>query len=169
MNKVQLTGRLTAEPEIRYSNGNPATCIARFRLAVDRRFKREGDSETDFIGIVAFGKLGEHVERYYHKGMKVGVTGRIRTGSYDHKDGYKVYTTDIIAEDLEFEERRDSNGGGNHGGGIASENEQTDGCSQQGRNNQGQQKQAQGGGQKPQQGFRDGFMPMDDDEGLHWG
>lgn len=168
MNKSTITGRLTADPEIRYTNGNPSTCIARFRLAVDRRFKRDGDPDADFINVVAFGKLGEHAEKYYHKGMKVGVSGRIQTGSYDRKDGYKVYTFDIVAEELEFEERRDTNAGGQNNG-FAPDNQQG-GYGQQGFGTQPQQPPHQGFEMPPQdnyhqQTFNEGFMSVDD-EGL---
>lgn len=102
MNKVILMGRLTRDPEVRYSQGEQATAIARYTLAVDRRFKRDGDQTADFIGCVAFGKLGEFAEKYLRKGTKVVVTGRIQTGSYTNKDGQKVYTTDVVIEECEF-------------------------------------------------------------------
>lgn len=102
MNKVIMIGRLVADPEVRYSQGENAMCISRYRLAVDRRFKREGEPEADFISCVAFGKNGEFAEKYLHKGMKVAVVGRIQTGSYTNKDGQKVYTTDIVVEEQEF-------------------------------------------------------------------
>ncbi len=107
MNKVILMGRLTRDPEVRYSSGDSATAIARYSLAVDRRFKRNNDEQTaDFINCVAFGKSGEFAEKYFRKGMKVLVTGRIQTGSYTNKEGQKVYTTDVIAEDQEFAESK---------------------------------------------------------------
>lgn len=102
MNKVILTGRLVADSEVRYSQGDNVTAVARYRLAVDRRFKRDGEQSADFIPCVAFGKAGEFAEKYFRKGMKVGVTGRIQTGSYTNKDGQKVYTTDVIVEEQEF-------------------------------------------------------------------
>ena len=108
MNKVILMGRLTRDPEVRYSQGEQATAIARYTLAVDRRFKRDGDQTADFIGCVAFGKLGEFAEKYLRKGTKVVVTGRIQTGSYTNKDGQKVYTTDVVIEDQEFAESKGS-------------------------------------------------------------
>ena len=166
MNKVEITGRVVADPDIRYTNSNPSVCVARFRLAVDRRFKREGEPDADFINIVAFGKLGEHVERFYHKGMKVGVTGHIQTGSYDHKDGYKVYTFEIVAEELEFEERRDANTGSQNNG-FAPDNQQG-GYGQQGFSTQPQQQPQQQGFYNPpqenyhQQSFNEGFMPIAD-------
>ena len=108
MNKVILMGRLTRDPEVRYSQGEQATAIARYSLAVDRRFKRDGDQTADFIGCVAFGKLGEFAEKYLRKGTKVVVTGRIQTGSYTNKDGLKVYTTDVVVEENEFAESKRS-------------------------------------------------------------
>lgn len=110
MNKVILMGRLTRDPEVRYSQGEQATAIARYTLAVDRRFKRDGDQTADFIGCVAFGKLGEFAEKYLRKGTKVVVTGRIQTGSYTNKDGQKVYTTDVVVEECEFAESKNSSG-----------------------------------------------------------
>lgn len=108
MNKVILMGRLCADPEVRYSQGENKTCIARYRLAVDRRFGKDAENNTDFIGIVAFGKSGEFAEKYFHKGTKVLVTGRIQTGSYNNNDGVKVYTTDVVAEDQEFAESKNA-------------------------------------------------------------
>lgn len=116
MNKVILMGRLTRDPEIRYSQGENSMAIARYTLAVDRRFNRNGDENSaDFIGCVAFGKSAEFAERYLHKGTKIAVTGRIQTGSYTNKDGVKVYTTDVIVEDQEFAESKNS-AGNNDGG-----------------------------------------------------
>ena len=108
MNKVILMGRLTRDPEVRYSQGENATAIARYTIAVDRRYKKEGDASADFIGCVAFGKLGEFAEKYLRKGTKVVVTGRIQTGSYTNKDGQKVYTTDVVVEENEFAESKRS-------------------------------------------------------------
>ena len=102
MNKVIEIGRLVREPEIRYSQGASSTCIARYTLAVDRKFKQEGQPTADFINCIAFGKLGEFAEKYLHKGTKIAVTGRIQTGSYKNKDGNTVYTTDIVVEEQEF-------------------------------------------------------------------
>lgn len=109
MNKWTGIGRLVREPEVRYSQGSNATAIARYTLAVDRRFKRDGEAEADFISCVAFGKAAEFVEKYFHKGTKVAVVGRIQTGSYTNKDGNKVYTTDVIVEEQEFAESKKSN------------------------------------------------------------
>ena len=111
MNKVILMGRLTRDPDVRYSQGEQATAIARYTLAVDRKFKREGDQTADFIGCVAFGKLGEFAEKYLHQGTKIVVTGRIQTGSYTNKDGQKVYTTDVVVEECEFAESKNASGG----------------------------------------------------------
>lgn len=110
MNKVILIGRLAADPEVRYSQGENATAIARYRLAVDRRFKREGEQTADFISCVAFGRSGEFVEKYLCKGTKIAVAGRIQTGSYTNKEGQKVYTTDVVVEEHEFCESKGSSG-----------------------------------------------------------
>lgn len=111
MNKVNLIGRLVADPEIRYSQGEKSTCVARYRLAVDRRFKREGEQDADFISCVAFGKQGEFAEKYFKKGTKIAITGRIQTGSYTNKDGQKVYTTDVMVEEQEFAESKNASSG----------------------------------------------------------
>lgn len=110
MNKVIFMGRLTADPEIRYTQNGDSICIARYSLAVDRRFKREGDTQTaDFVRCVAFGKLGEFAEKYLHKGSKILFEGRVQTGSYKDNNGNTVYTTDFIAESQEFAESKNSN------------------------------------------------------------
>ena len=108
MNKVILMGRLTRDPEVRYSQGGEnSLAIARYTLAVDRRFKRNGDDQTaDFIGCVAFGRNAEFAEKYFRQGLKVVVTGRIQTGSYTNKDGQKVYTTDVVVEEQDFAESK---------------------------------------------------------------
>lgn len=120
MNKVILMGRLTRDPEVRYSQGENAMAIARYTLAVDRRFNRNnGDDQTaDFISCVAFGRAGEFAEKYFRKGTKIAITGRIQTGSYTNKDGVRVYTTDIVVEEQEFAESKNSAGsdGGFAGG-----------------------------------------------------
>ena len=110
MNKVFLMGRLTRDPEVKYSQGATPLAIARYSLAVDRRqAKTNGDEQTaDFINCVAFGKSGEFAEKYLRKGVKILVTGRIQTGSYTNKDGAKVYTTDVIVEEQEFAESKNS-------------------------------------------------------------
>lgn len=108
MNNVVLMGRLTRDPDVRYSTqGDSQMAIARFTLAVDRRFKRNGDDQNaDFISCVAFGKTAEFVEKYVNKGTKLTLSGRIQTGSYTNKDGQKVYTTDVVAENVEFAESK---------------------------------------------------------------
>ena len=115
MNKVILMGRLTRDPDVRYSQGENPTAVARYSLAVDRRFSKNEENSTDFINIVAFGKAGEFAEKYLHKGTKVLVTGRIQTGSYTNKDGQKVYTTDVVAEDQEFCESKNAAGASSSG------------------------------------------------------
>ena len=99
MNKVILMGRLTRDPEVRYYAGNNSMAVARYTLAVDRRFRRDGENNADFIGCVAFGKSAEFAEKYLRQGTKIIVTGRIQTGSYTNRDGQKVYTTDVVVED----------------------------------------------------------------------
>ena len=110
MNKVILMGRLTRDPEVRYSQGENSTAVARYTLAVDRRFTRRdgGDNQqtADFIQCVAFGRSGEFAEKYFRKGLKVLVTGRIQTGSYTNQEGQKIYTTDVVVEDQEFAESK---------------------------------------------------------------
>lgn len=109
-------GRLTRDPEIRYSQGQQPMAIARYSLAVPRKFKRDGESDCDFINCVAFGKSGEFAEKYLHKGIKIAVTGRIQTGSYTNKDGVKVYTTDVVVEEHEFCESKNASQNNNIGG-----------------------------------------------------
>ena len=106
MNKVILMGRLTRDPDIRYSAGENSMAIARYTLAVDRRFKRDNDATADFISCVAFGRSAEFAEKYFRQGLKVVVTGRIQTGSYTNREGQKVYTTDVVVEDQEFAESK---------------------------------------------------------------
>ena len=109
MNKVILIGRVVRDAEIRYSQGENPMAIARYTLAVDRRFKKDGEATADFINCVAFGKNGEFAEKYLHKGVKIAVSGRIQTGSYKNKDGNTVYTTDVVVEEQEFCESKSSN------------------------------------------------------------
>lgn len=111
MNKVILMGRLTRDPEVRYSQGENSTAIARFSLAVDRRFKREGQAEADFFNCTCFGKQGEFVEKYLQKGTKVVLTGRIENDNYE-KDGVKHYSVQIMVEEIEFAESKNSASGG---------------------------------------------------------
>ena len=115
MNKVILMGRLTRDPEVRYSQGENAMAIARFTLAVDRRGRRQdgGNEPTaDFIGCVCFGRQAEFAEKYLRQGTKIAVTGRIQTGSYTNREGQKVYTTDVVLDDIEFAESKNAQGGG---------------------------------------------------------
>ena len=110
MNKVILMGRLVRDPEVRYSQGAEPLAVARYTLAVNRRFKRQGEQDADFIGCVAFGKAGEFAEKYLKQGTKIVVTGRIQTGSYTNRDGQKVYTTDVVIEEQEFAESKKAAG-----------------------------------------------------------
>ena len=131
MNKVILMGRLTRDPEVRYTQGEQPMAIARYSLAVDRRFARnnqEGQQTADFISCVAFGKNGEFAEKYLHKGTKIAISGRIQTGSYTNKDGVKVYTTDVVVESQEFAESKNaqSGNGGSEGGYANSQQPQAD-------------------------------------------
>ena len=118
MNKVILMGRLTRDPEVRYSQAAEPLAIARYTLAVDRRFQRRdagsNDQTADFISCVAFGRQGEFAEKYLKQGTKIAVTGRIQTGSYTNKDGNKVYTTEVVIEEQEFAESKASAGGGDY-------------------------------------------------------
>ena len=112
MNSFSGVGRLTRDPEIRVSNNENQTKVARFSIAINRRFKKENEPEADFINCVAFGKTAEFIEKFFKKGMAIGINGRIQTGSYTNKDGVKVYTTDIAVDNAEFVERKaDGNGG----------------------------------------------------------
>ena len=106
MNKVILMGRLTRDPDVRYTSGDKPMALARYTLAVDRRFKRDGEATADFIGCVAFGRSAEFAEKYLRQGMRIVITGRIQTGSYTNRDGVKVYTTDVVVEDQEFAESK---------------------------------------------------------------
>ena len=106
MNKVILMGRLTRDPDVRYSAGENALAIARYTLAVDRRFKRDGEATADFISCVAFGRAAEFAERYFHQGIRIVVSGRIQTGSYTNREGQKVYTTEVVVEEQEFAESK---------------------------------------------------------------
>lgn len=154
MNKVILMGRLTRDPEVRYSQGERSMAIARYTLAVDRRGRRSQDGDqgqtADFINIVAFDRAGEFAEKYFRQGMRVLVSGRIQTGSYVNKDGQKVYTTDVIVEDQEFADSKNQ-GGGSYGG------------------NNNRSSYQQGTRPAPSSAIGDGFMNIPDgveDEGL---
>lgn len=119
MNKVVLMGRLTRDPEIRYSQGEGTSAVARYTLAVDRRFKRQGDEQTaDFISCVSFGKTAEFIERYLHQGTRIVGCGRIQTGSYTNKEGVKVYTTDVVMEEVEFAESKGASAENHSAGGF---------------------------------------------------
>lgn len=112
MNKVVLVGRLTRNPEVRYSQGEKPTAVARYTLAVDRRFKKDGEPTADFIPCVVFGRSAEFAEKYFRQGMRVAISGNIQTGSYTNKDGVKVYTTEVYVEEQEFAESRSEHGSG---------------------------------------------------------
>ena len=115
MNKVILMGRLTRDPNISYSSGERQTTVARYTLAVDRRRRSDGGEQTaDFISCVAFDRAAEFAEKYLHQGTKIAVTGRIQTGSYTNRDGQKVYTTDVVIEEQEFAESKNSAGEGGY-------------------------------------------------------
>ena len=119
MNKVILLGRMVKDPEVRYTQGDNATATARFSVAINRKFKNaEGNYDADFINCVCFGKTAEFVEKYFHKGDMMALVGRIQTGSYTNKDGVKIYTTDVVVEDVEF-------AGGKSNGGDAQKNNAT--------------------------------------------
>lgn len=119
MNKAILSGRLVRDPDIRWTQGQDQKCIARYTLAVDRRIKKDGaEQSADFISMVSFGKPAEFLEKYGKKGVKFNIIGRIQTGSYTNRDGQKVYTTDVVGEELEFAESKSS--------GAAAEHTQTD-------------------------------------------
>ena len=108
MNKVILMGRLTRDPEVRYTSGENSLAIARYTLAVDRKIRKDGDATADFIPCVVFGRSAEFVEKYFRKGLKITIAGRIQTGSYTNRDGQKVYTTEVVVEDQEFAESKAS-------------------------------------------------------------
>lgn len=134
MNKVMLIGRLTRDPEIKISQSG--TAIARYTLAVDRRFKQDGGQDADFLPCVAFGKMADFADKYFHKGLKIAVTGRLETGSYTNENGDTVYTTTVIVEEQEFVESKSSGQGS-----VTSASEA-----------------------KPNATPTDGFMDLDDDE-----
>ena len=116
MNKVILMGRLTRDPKVTWTQGNPSTCIARFTLAVDRKYKREGENNADFISCVTFGKTAEFIEKYVKQGTKIVGCGRIQTGSYTNNDGQKIYTTDVVMEEVEFAESKKAQQENQNGG-----------------------------------------------------
>ena len=106
MNKVVLMGRLTRDPEVRYSQGENPLAIARYTLAVDRRMKKEGEPSADFISCISFGRTAEFAEKYFRQGLRITICGRIQTGSYTNRDGQKVYTTEVVVEEQEFAESK---------------------------------------------------------------
>lgn len=114
MNKVILCGRLTRDPEVRYSQGSNPTAVARGSIAVDRKYKQDGQPGVDFINILAFGKIAGVFEKYVRKGTKIIIEGRIQTGSYTNRDGNKVYTTDVVVESAEFAESKSQSGSPNN-------------------------------------------------------
>lgn len=114
MNKVILMGRLTRDPDVKYTAGDNPMAIARYTLAVDRRFKKENEATADFISCVAFGKAAEFAEKYFRQGIRIAVSGRIQTGSYTNRDGNKVYTTDVVVEEQEFAESKNNAAGNNN-------------------------------------------------------
>ena len=122
MNKVILMGRLTRDPEVRYSQGASQTAVARFSIAVDRRFKREGEPDADFFNCTAFGKQAEFIERYMHKGTKVVLSGRIQNDNYTNKDGQMVYSVRIMVDEVEFAESKNASGDNGFGGGFGNNN-----------------------------------------------
>ena len=108
MNKVILMGRLTRDPDVRWTQGPEQSAVARYTLAVDRRFQKEGGATADFIGCVAFGRQAEFAEKYLRQGTKIAITGRIQTGSYTNREGRKIYTTDVVVEEQEFAESKNA-------------------------------------------------------------
>ena len=116
MNKVILMGRLTRDPEVRYSQGANATAVARFSIAVDRRFKREGEPDADFFNCTCFGKQAEFVERYLRKGTKILTAGRIQNDNYTNKDGQMVYSVRVMVDEIEFAESKNASAGSNENG-----------------------------------------------------
>ena len=145
MNKTILVGRLTRDPEVRYTQGENATAVARFTLAVDRKNHKEGEASADFIPCVDFGRMAEFAEKYFKKGTKVVISGRIQTGSYTNRDGQKVYTTEIMVEEQEFAESK------------AASQQNNSGSTQNISNNRQTQ-------QSKTQTSSEGFMSADDDD-----
>lgn len=166
MNKVILMGRLTREPDIRYSQGERQMAIARFTLAVDRRVRaNNGESSADFISCVAFDRQAEFVEKYLHQGTKIAMTGRIQTGSYTKNDGSKVYTTDVVVEEMEFAESKASAANNTNNGGTADYGN-NNGRYQSGYSNTNNNRNAGGYQQvsrpEPSRAVSDGFMNIPD-------
>jgi len=169
MNKVLLCGRLTRDPDVRYSQSSQPICVARYTLAVDRRMqKRDDNSQTaDFISCVAFGRAGEFAEKYLRQGMKMLVAGRIQTGSYTDRDGHKVYTTDVVIEEQEFAESKNSQASGS-GAAVSTPTRSGSGTGSVERE-YGHAAPDFAGSYNPAAADEDGFMPIPDsvdDEGL---
>lgn len=125
MNKVILMGRLTRDPDVKYTAGDNPMAIARYTLAVDRRFKRENEATADFISCIAFGRAAEFAEKYFRQGIRIVVSGRIQTGSYTNRDGNKVYTTDVVVEEQEFAESKNNAAGKNNAQGKTAAGQQS--------------------------------------------
>ena len=162
MNKAILMGRLTRDPDIRYTQGDNPMCIARYTLAVDRRFSRTAGNDgnnADFIPCVCFGKTAEFVEKYLKKGTKMAVTGRIQTGSYTNRDGVKVYTTEVVVEDQEFAESRNASGNNGGNGGYNGGNSNNGGSRGGNYGGRAEQTPAQDAGSSDS---LDGFMNIPD-------
>ena len=155
MNKVVLMGRLTRDPEVRYSQGENSTSISRYTLAVDRRIKRDGEATADFISCVSFGRTAEFAEKYFHQGLRIVISGRIQTGSYTNREGQKVYTTEVVVEEQEFADSKNSPQQGSGQSGYTPNASQQSTVPQQ----PAQQGSGQGGytpntsRQQPQQGY----------------
>lgn len=160
MNKVILMGRLTRDPEVRYSQGASQTAVARFSIAVDRRFKREGEPDADFFNCTAFGKQAEFIERYLHKGIKIVLVGRIQNDNYTNKDGQMVYSVRVMVDEIEFAESKNASGGNGYGGNAGGFNNNGGGF---GNNNGGFNNGGfQGGSAPAASGAGDGFMNIPD-------
>lgn len=153
MNKVVLMGRLTRDPEVRYSQGENPLAIARYTLAVDRRMKKEGEPSADFISCISFGRTAEFAEKYFRQGLRITICGRIQTGSYTNRDGQKVYTTEVVVEEQEFAESKSAQSG--NGYQPQQQNNQS-----AGNNSHPQQGNQQSGGSRPQQGngYQSGYQ-----------
>lgn len=154
MNKVILMGRLTREPEVRYSQGASQTAVGRFSVAVDRRFKREGEPDADFFNCTCFGKQAEFVERYLHKGTKVVLCGRVQNDNYTNKDGQMVYSVRVMVDEIEFAESKNASAGNNNEGGYNNSYNNNS----YNNNNGGYA----GGGAPAASGAGDGFMNIPD-------
>ena len=164
MNKVVLVGRLTRDPDVRYSQGDNSTAVARYSLAVDRKFKRDGEPTADFISCVAIGRAGEFAEKYFRQGLRVAISGRIQTGSYTNKDGVKVYTTDVFVEEQEFAESKSEYNANqqskNQQNGNQQSKNQQNGNQQNGNQQNGNQQN--GSFASPRSDYGDGFMNIPD-------